>query len=146
MNAEPVFYGSEVATAICVRLAMGESLRSICKSKGMPTEGSVRLWVIEDKHGFASRYQQARDIGIDCMADELLDISDESGRDTTTNKHGEEVQNSEWISRSRLRVDTRKWYLSKIVPKKYGDRVEQHHTGDASAPVALVLNGSDVKG
>ena len=34
------------------------------------------------------------------------------------------VLNGEHIQRSRLRVDTRKWYLSKLNPKKYGDKVD----------------------
>jgi hypothetical protein len=28
------------------------------------------------------------------------------------------------VQRARLRVDTRKWLMSKLAPRKYGDRVE----------------------
>ena len=53
------------------------------------------------------------------MADELLDIADADG-DT---------------HRDRLRVDTRKWILSKLVPKKYGTKVTAEITGADGGPV-----------
>ena len=56
------------------------------------------------------------------MAEEMLLISDDISRDTILNKKGEEVCNSEYINRSRLRVDTRKWLCAKLMPKVYGER------------------------
>jgi len=46
-------------------------------------------------------------------------------------KSGEEYEtvNPEVIGRSRLRVDTRKWYLSKVLPKIYGDKLQTEHSG-----------------
>lgn len=55
------------------------------------------------------------------MFEEILEIADETSRDTIDTETGEKA-NTEWISRSRLRVDARKWMLSKMVPKKYGER------------------------
>ena len=43
--------------------------------------------------------------------------------------------NGEAIQRSRLRVDTRKWILSKMVPKKYGTKVTAEITGADGGPV-----------
>jgi hypothetical protein len=45
--------------------------------------------------------------------------------------------NMEHSLRSRMRIDTRKWILAKMLPKVYGERVEQHHTGDPERPVAV---------
>lgn len=56
------------------------------------------------------------------MFEEILEIADETSRDTIDTETGEKA-NTEWISRSRLRVDARKWMLSKMVPKKYGERL-----------------------
>lgn len=33
------------------------------------------------------------------------------------------------VDRSRLRVDTIKWYASKIAKKRYGDKIEVEHSG-----------------
>mgnify|MGYP000426269079 FL=1 len=41
----------------------------------------------------------------------------------------EVVFDSTAVQRNRLRVDARKWLLSKMVPKKYGDKLVQEHTG-----------------
>ena len=49
-----------------------------------------------------------------------------------------EVADNEWINRSRLRVDTRKWLMGKLAPKKYGDKVQQEISGDLSIKTVVV--------
>lgn len=39
---------------------------------------------------------------------------------------------TEHVQRSRLRVDTLKWQASKLVPKKYGDKIHQEHSGEVA--------------
>jgi hypothetical protein len=67
-----------------------------------------------------------------CLADELLEISD-NGLNDWMERNGEGnvgwLVNGEAIQRSKLRVDTRKWVASKLKPKKYGDRQTFEHTG-----------------
>lgn len=41
--------------------------------------------------------------------------------------------------RSRLRVDTRKWYLSKVLPKKFGEKLDL--TSDGKVLPTPILNG-----
>lgn len=129
----PTKYAKEIADNICARLAMGETLRSICRRHGFPDESTVRLWAREDRGGFYPQYARARDIGLDVMADDLLDIADDGNNDyvVRTNEDGSEYENvdHEHIARSRLRVDARKWYLCKLAPKRYGDKQQMEHTG-----------------
>ena len=133
----PARFTPQLAIEICERLANGESLRRICDSdERFPTESAVRQWVIRDVQGFAAQYTHAREIGLDRMADELIEIADDSSRDTTTRIDGSECADTEWINRSRLRVDARKWYLSKLAPKKYGDHQSIELTGKDGAPIA----------
>lgn len=106
-RGRPSSYDPEIAAEILDRLAAGETLRSICRSDGMPSDMSVRRWAAEDRDGFSSRYAKARDEGMHVMADEIVEIADSPSGD---------------VQRDRLRVDTRKWLLSKIVPKVYGDK------------------------
>jgi hypothetical protein len=54
------------------------------------------------------------------MLDEILEIADDTSQDTTITDFGPKPD-TEWISRSKLRVDARKWAMSKLAPKKYGD-------------------------
>lgn len=139
-GGRPEIYTPELALAICERLAKGESLRSICRDDGMPARSTITEWIIKDKEGFSSQYARARDIGLDEMADELFDIADDSTLDTVIDDNGNERTNSEVVARSRLRVDTRKWYLSKLAPKKYGDRISQEITGKDGGPVIIATS------
>ncbi len=125
-------FDQDKANAICERLAEGESLRSICRDEGMPAESTVRKWVIEDPGGFGAQYARARDLGLDAVADEILDISDttQTGVIITTKADGStEEKRADMIEHRRLRVDARKWYLSKLAPKKYGDKLDMNVAG-----------------
>lgn len=120
-------YTPQVAAEICKRLAEGESLRSICRDPVMPARTTVHEWVINDRDGFAAQYTHAREVGLDEMAEELLEIAADGSNDWM---HRNDPQNpgydfnGENVARSRLRVDTAKWYVSKLAPKRYGDKLE----------------------
>ena len=45
------------------------------------------------------------------------------------------MANNEHIQRSRLRVDARKWIAAKLLPKRYGDKLQ--HTGDGGGPIRV---------
>lgn len=129
-----------VAHKICDRMAKGETLRSICRDKGMPPASTVRQWFVDDREGFAAHYARARDAGLDAMADELLDIADDGANDWMEKNDPDNPGyqfNGEHQQRSRLRVDTRKWYLSKLAPKRYGDRSSLELTGANGGPVSI---------
>ncbi len=153
-------YSEKIGREICIRLAAGKTLRSICRSLKI-AESTVRLWVVDDAGpGFAAQYARSRDCGLDVMADEIIEIADKSrkgvkveqkqiGRQCSAcskelrwrsrwehSADGSElcdgakaeklvedkVVTSDMIERSRLQVDARKWYLSKLAPKRYGDK------------------------
>ena len=122
-RARPV-YTPELAHEICRRLTEGETLRVICQADDMPSESTVRLWVLDDVEGFAAHYARARLVGYHTMADELIEISDNPAADKDV------------VQRDRLRVDTRKWLLSKALPKIYGDKLTAELTGKGGAPLA----------
>jgi hypothetical protein len=62
------------------------------------------------------------------MADEIIEISDSpcmfDGR-----------PDAALVQRARLMVDSRKWLLSKVLPKRFGDKVTTEVTGDPNAPL-----------
>ncbi len=130
----PSDYSQEVVAAICERLADGESLRAICASDDMPGKSTVFQWLAAHKE-FADQYARARETQADALFDEILSIADDVSRDTIAGKNGESIANNEWISRSRLRVDARKWMAGKLRPKVYGDKVQTELTGPEGGPV-----------
>lgn len=140
MIGRPTDYSDELAAAICERLADGESLKAICDSAEMPNKATVYRWLLA-RPEFCDLYTRAREDQADTLADEIIDIADDNSSDTITKENGDgstyEVANTEWINRSRLRVDARKWVASKLKPKKYGDKVVNEHSGPSGGPIAF---------
>lgn len=120
----PTTYNEKVAAKIVQRMCDGESLKSICRDDNMPHMSTVLLW--KSKHPeFSDQYESAMRARAQHLFDELLEIADNSANDTFVDDNGSERTNTEVVARSRLKVDTRKWALSKMMPKLYGDKVEQ---------------------
>lgn len=86
-------------------------------------------WVASDAE-LCNKYTRARENLIERMANELLEISDADPEVTGDGK-------KDWaaIQKHKLQVDTRKWLLSKLAPRKYGDRIEV--AGDKDAPLKV---------
>jgi hypothetical protein len=124
MRGRPSIFSPELADRLCERLADGEALRAICRDEGMPDERTVRRWALDDVEGFSGHYARAREIGYQGMADDLTEIADAKDGDP---------------ARDRLRVDTRKWLLSKALPKIYGDKQQIEHSGMLSFGDQLAL-------
>lgn len=102
----------------------------------MPNCSTVFLWLLRHKE-FSEQYTRAREAGMDAMAEEILDIAEEKPMATITfGENGiKECVDNAGIQRNRLRVDTRKWLMSKLAPKKYGDKLV--HEGNADAPLVV---------
>lgn len=129
----PTIRTPEMVAEIFSRMAEGKSLRTICRDDNMPSVGTILRWVGEDKD-FQKQYEAAMEQRAEALFEEMFEIADETNQDTISTDQGDRP-NAEWISRSRLRVDVRKWALSKMVPKKYGDKIQ--HTGDGGGPVQV---------
>lgn len=125
----------EIRASICEQLADGKSLREICRQYGMPACSTVFVELSRDQ-AFAEQYARAKQAGIEAMADDLLAIANTPvlGMIRTTKGDGSiEEKVADMIEHRRLQVDARKWLLSKLAPKKYGDKLQ--HTGDGGGPV-----------
>lgn len=141
----PSDYTPEVATAICEQLIGGDSLRTICKADGMPDPATVYRWLAkEENSAFREQYARAREWQMEAMGEEALEIADDSSNDTILkelpggNGQTVEIENREWVSRSKLRVETRKWFMSQLAPKKYGPNMTLK--GDKSAPLTVNID------
>jgi hypothetical protein len=95
---------------------------------------------LDDRDGFAEQYRRARELQYLGIADELTDIADDGRNDWMTIRRGKEeieIVNREVVERSKLRVETRKWLLSKMLPKVYGDKVTNEITGSLKVDGAV---------
>ncbi len=129
LGGNPTLYTAELADQLLDALAEGRTLTSVCDDPGMPSRSTVRLWVREDREGFAVRYSQAREFGYHMWMDDIIDIADDGRNDWVARrrKNGNVmVPNKENIRRSRLRVNMRCWLLSNALPRLYGDAFEKY--------------------
>lgn len=155
-RGRPRLYDREAVTQqICAQLRLGRSLESICAEPGMPSTGNVLQWAEDDDpKGFKEEYARARHIGYSLLAEEIIKLSDKTGEWVEVHAvdgdgkprydaKGQPIMgrvhvplSQEIIAHKRLQVDTRKWMLSKMLPKVFGDRVTQEHTGAGGGPIA----------
>lgn len=91
-------------------ISEGLSVRKACKQAGITVQAFYNRMNAEPS--LLEHYARAMQCRADALFDEIVDIADnnEPGADT---------------NRDRLRVDTRKWIVAKMMPKKYGDRPQE---------------------
>jgi hypothetical protein len=82
----------------------------------MPDERSARQWA-RNRGDFGAKYAAARRLGYEKRAVEMLENADDSSADWVESEGGGKVLNSVHVNRARLMIDTRKWLLSKMLPK-----------------------------
>lgn len=137
-GGRPTDYTQELADAICAELSIGRSLRSVCEDEGMPTVKTVFNW-LRSYEGFLQQYEKAKEESSDAMAEDLLHIADTPvmGEIKTIKPDGTvEIKQDEMLGHRRLQVDARKWLMSKMKPKKYGEKLDMTTNGkDLPTPI-----------
>lgn len=112
-------YAKDIQPEILDRIAQGESLRAICRDKGMPDKATVFRWLASDEE-FATKYARARVQQADAIFEGLADIEDQV--------LSEELRPDQ----AKVVLWSRHWRASKLNPKKYGDKIETtHELGDS---------------
>ena len=117
----PSIRTDEVIDEICARLAEGSNLVEICQDPNMPDRRTITKWQSIDEELYA-RIARARDIGQEFTVDECRSIAD--------------LATPEDVNVAKLRIWHRQWEASKRAPKRFGDKIQQEHTG--SVGVQLV--------
>lgn len=133
-KGQPTKKTKEVTNEICQLVAnSSKGLREIAASVGI-TRQTLLKWLNEDAD-FSAQYARAKELQMDFMAEEILVIADDGTRDDIITDNGA-IPNHEWMARAKLRIDTRKFLMSKLAPKKYGDKLDVTSNGESiSTPV-----------
>lgn len=121
-TGRPSDYLPEVAADICSLLADGESLRKVCERPGMPNKSTVFRWLAAHEE-FRDQYAKATETRADAIFEGMFDIADDVKEEAAA------------VAKARLRIDTRKWALARMNPKKYGEKVSQeidHKSSDGT--------------
>ena len=127
-------FNESVAREICDRMAEGETLTAICKTKGLPSYRVVRRWRedAENKIGdqtFGDAFRQSREDQCHRWADEIVDESQ------VTVEGGK--FDSPRVQAARLRTDAKKWVVSKVLHRIYGDKLQ--HSGSQEEPIKVII-------
>lgn len=120
---------------VCERIEQGSSLNQLINGKNAVMTNNVFYRMLNEVEGCNERYARARKIYADLMFEEIKEISDHSDQDHTP------FTGSNVIQRDRLRIDARKWILSKLEPKKYGDKLDIDHTTKGESINVISLGG-----
>lgn len=136
----PTKYTVQTAEKICALIASGKTLNKICSVGGMPKIRTIMTWLWDGSHEeFRQMYARAREQQAEVMADEIITIADDDSLDEIFTEDGKRLENREFINRSRLRIDSRKWVASKLLPKKYGDKTEVSGPNGGPVPVDVTV-------
>lgn len=116
-------YTPEMANQICQMVAEGRTLRQISADIGF-SMGTILNWVTKPEH--VEQYAAARDAASDIFETEILEAALAVSPDTA--------------AADRVKIDALKWAAAKRSPKKYGERVQNEHTGANGAPIEHAVN------
>jgi hypothetical protein len=118
------------------------SLVNVCKSNDLDPK-FFYLW-LEGNEERIQQYARAKELQAEFLAEQIIEIADDStGDKKTIMKEGVliEIEDKEFSSRSKLKVDARKWIASKLKPKKYGDKIEVDQKTEVSGEINHVITG-----
>lgn len=121
MTGRPSTYTEEMGNLICDKLTEGVSLRKLCMSEEFPNASTVYVW-LDRFPSFAEKYARAREAATEDMLEAILEIADDPKIDTQD---------------KRVRIDTRKWAMSKLNMKKYGEKKTTELTGANGGAVQI---------
>ncbi len=134
----PTFpFNDAIATLICEAISsIPRGMEFICATHpDFPCKTTINIWRLHHP-SFAADYKTAKLVQANLLAEDMLDIADDSTHDTTIGKHGL-IMDSEYVARSRLRIDTRKWLSSQLLPDDYGSTINVDVGGDKAKEVVV---------
>jgi hypothetical protein len=141
-RGRPTIYTPELAHKICTLIANTEmGLHRLHKAyEWFPDPSTILDWLANHSE-FSLRYAQAKDLQAEFMADNCLVIADDSSGDAIETSRGV-VENREFTSRSKLRVETRMYMMERLSPKKYGKQATEtkDETAQVTPPPNITVN------
>ena len=145
----PIPNQREIIQDICDRVSRGELASAACEIHNIGRTTLFR-WC-EESEEFRNMYARARVNQAHALAEQSLRIA--HGDDALTEAYREAIEvatdnmepskarklanqlEANLVQRDRLRVDTLKWYTSKLAPRLYGEKVAVEHSGPDGGPI-----------
>jgi hypothetical protein len=128
-------YSRDISDAILDRIVDGDPVRAATAACGV-AQSTWYFWLVDGLDDLPERYKRAMQARAHGLLDELLETANNTSADWRWDeKAGRMVPDHDAIARARLKVDTYKWTVSKLLPKTYGDKVAVVGGGADDAPI-----------
>jgi hypothetical protein len=131
---------TRIVNSICAFMEDGLSLRQAIVGQGI-NRATFYEWLKDDEE-LADQYARACEARADKIFDEILEIADDASSDKIEVQISEDVtverENHEFINRSKVKIDARKWCLAKMMPKKYGDKIDVGLEGTINQNISMI--------
>jgi hypothetical protein len=124
--ARPSEFTKEVGDKVCQQIANGLSMRSVCAPDEMPDMSTVFRWLRTDEE-FCKQYARATEERTEAQNEMLLELGDEA-QELAQNVDPKAA--NAVVSAVKLKADNLKWVMSKMKPKKYGDKLDLTSGGE----------------
>lgn len=144
-RGRPTDYTDDLVDLICDGLVQGKSLNKICTEEGMPDIATVFRWLGKYEI-FRDKYAKAKEQGVEARAEHLEEIGDEA---IALAQSVDPKASNAVVQAYKLKSDNAKWAMSKLKPKKYGDKIDMTTNGkDLPTPIlgAIIPNVSSNNG
>jgi hypothetical protein len=138
MMAYDIEQREELFKTIFELIENGNSLRKALIEVKLSSKTFYEWLDLEENKDKVKQYARATELRAEALLDEAFDIVDSTEADVYKDDDGNVKIDGNTVQRARLQYDARKWLVSKLNPKKYGDRTI--HSGDEDMPIAIVWN------
>lgn len=138
-EGRPSIFTKELADDICRKLGNGASLRTVLLAEEMPGMETVWRWLRENEE-FRAQYVLATEERTESQQEMLIEMGDQaiSHAESSDPKAANAV-----VSAYKLKADNLKWSMSKMKPKKYGDKVDVTSGGEKVAVSIIQYEGNN---
>lgn len=122
----PSIFNQDLANRICSLVSTHtDGIHKLCRDNpDLPAPITINLWRFQNED-FATQYMRAKQCQAQIIAESLVDLCELK---SIVDEEGLEKVDSGMVGLLRLKIDAIKWQASKLVPKLYGDKVQNEHT------------------
>lgn len=138
-TGRPTLYSKKLADEICTKLAEGKSMRSVCREEKMPEMETVWRW-LREKQDFNEQYVRATQERTEAQNELLLELGDQA---IALSQSVDFKASNAVVSAVKLKADNLRWSMSKMKPKKYGDKVDLTSGGEKLPTPILYVPGDN---
>lgn len=125
---------NKILDSVFKEIENGSSLRLACQKNKIPPK-TFYEWIDGDPDK-SKQYARALELRAELKFESIEDdYMAEPQRDPETGRI-----DSAWVNLQRLKIDAKKWELSKMMPKKYGEKLDITSKGEqVQAPPVFVF-------